>query len=269
MFIEVYIITGVIAFLFLVYLFLIAPRLRKRKFKLPEEGYAHRGLWNDERPENSMAAFRAAVERGYGIETDVRLTHDGVPVLFHDDTLKRVCGDDRRVIDCTYEELKSARLSGSDEGIPTLSELLELAGGTVPLLIELKGEDLCTDLCPVIAPMLEGYGDMITVESFNPILLSKMKKLMPKMPRGQLVTALVSQGHPGNIFKNGILSCMMLNFLSRPDFIAYNKDFPGGVSIFLCTRIFRAGRFVWTVKHREEQEKFLKKGITPIFEHRE
>ena len=62
MFIEVYIITGVIAFLFLVYLFLIAPRFRKRKFKLPEGGYAHRGLWNEERPENSMSAFRAAVE---------------------------------------------------------------------------------------------------------------------------------------------------------------------------------------------------------------
>ena len=264
-----YIAIGALAVIFIAYLFLIAPRMIKRKFKLPEGGYAHRGLWNEERPENSMSAFAAAVDAGYGIETDVRLTKDGVPVLFHDDTLKRVCGDDRRVIDLTYEELGSMRLSGSDEGIPTLAQLIELAGNKIPLLIELKGEDLNTDLCHVIAPMLEGLGDMVCVESFNPVLLNKMKKLMPKMPRGQLVTALVAQHHPGNPLKNGALSAMLLNFLSRPDFIAYNKDFPHGAGIFFCTRIFRAGRCTWTVKDKEEQEKFLKKGITPIFEHKD
>lgn len=264
-----YIAIGALAVIFIAYLFLVAPRMRKRKFKLPEGGYAHRGLWNRERPENSMAAFAAAVDAGYGIETDVRLTKDGVPVLFHDDTLKRVCGDDRRVIDLTYEELLSMRLSGTDERIPTLAQLIELAGNKVPLLIELKGEDLNTALCSVVAPMLEGLGEMVCVESFNPVLLGKMKKLMPKMPRGQLVTALVAQRHPGNPLKNGILSAMLLNFISRPDFIAYNKDFPHGAGIFFCTRIFRAGRCIWTVKGREEQEKFIKKGITPIFEHKD
>ena len=108
--IFVIVLLSLLAVLLILYIFAVVPRLKKRKFKIPEVGYAHRGLWNEERPENSAAAFSAAVERGYGIETDVRLTKDKVPVLFHDDTLTRMCGDDRRVIDCTYEELSELYL---------------------------------------------------------------------------------------------------------------------------------------------------------------
>ena len=264
----VYIAAGVIVLLFCLYLFCIAPRAKKRAFKMPNIGYAHRGFFGGDRPENSMAAFAAALERGCGIETDVRLTKDGIPVLFHDETLLRMCGDARRVIDCTYEELSELRLSDSDEKIPLLSELLELAGGKIPLLIELKGENLNADLCSAIAPMLDPFGDMVVVESFNPILLYKMKKIRPDMPRGQLVTALVSQNHPGNIFRNGALSCMLFNFLSRPDFIAYDKHFPGALSVKICTKIFRAKPFVWTAQGREEIEAFKAKNICPIFEDR-
>ncbi len=264
----VYIATGIIVLLFCLYLFCIAPRARKKVFVMPKLGYAHRGLFNENRPENSMSAFAAALELGCGIETDVRLTKDGVPVLFHDDTLLRMCGDARRVIDCTYEELCALRLAGSEEKIPLLSELLELAGGKIPLLIELKGEDLNADLCSVIAPMLDPFGDTVVVESFNPILLYKMKKIRPEMPRGQLVTALVSQNYPGNIFRNGALSCMLFNFLSRPDFIAYDKHFSDAVSVKICTKMFRAKPFVWTVQGKQEIEAYNAKNICPIFEDR-
>ncbi len=264
--IFVFTLTGVILVLFCLYLFLIAPKFKKKKFDLPEVGYAHRGLWNEERPENSMAAFAAAVERGYGIETDVRLTKDGIPVLFHDDTLLRMCKDSRKVSDCTYAELSALRLAGSDQKIPTFEEFLELAGGRVPLLIELKGEELSTELCDRIAPMLDPLGNKVVVESFNPILLHKMKKLRPDLPRGQLVTALVSQNYPGNILRNAALSCMLLNFLSRPDFIAYDKSFPNGFSIKLCTKLFGAGAFIWTVKGKEELVALEGKKICPIFE---
>ena len=264
----VYIAAGVAVLLFSLYLFCIAPRGRKKAFVMPKIGYAHRGLFNEDRPENSMAAFAAALECECGIETDVRLTKDGVPVLFHDDTLLRMCGDPRRVIDCTYDELSALRLAGSEEKIPKLSELLALAGGKIPLLIELKGEDLNADLCSVVAPMLDPFGDMIVVESFNPILLYKMKKIRPDMPRGQLVTALVSQNYPGNIFRNGALSCMLFNFLSRPDFIAYDKHFPDSVSVKICIKMFRAKPFVWTVRGKEEIEAYNAKNICPIFEDR-
>ena len=100
---------SVVAFLllsFLFYLFLIKPEKREGMEKLLSKRYAHRGLHNDERAENSLSAFRAAVEAGYGIELDVRLSSDGELVVFHDATLDRVVGREGRVIDFTAEELK-------------------------------------------------------------------------------------------------------------------------------------------------------------------
>ena len=172
-----FIAAGVIIVLICIYLFCIAPNAKKRSYKAPNGGYAHRGLFCSERPENSVAAFAAAVEKGVGIETDVRLTKDGIPVLFHDDTLLRMCGDKRRVIDCTLDELRALRLAGTDQTIPTLAELIETAGNKVPLLIELKGETKNTELCDAVAPALDALGENVTVESFNPILLYRMRKL--------------------------------------------------------------------------------------------
>ena len=262
----VIILLSLLAVALTVYIFAMAPRLKKRNFKLPKVGYAHRGLWNEERPENSAAAFSAAVERGYGLETDVRLTKDKVPVLFHDDTLTRMCGDERRVIDCTYAELTELYLKKSTEKIPTLQDILEIAGGKVPLLIELKGEDMSTELCDVIAPMLDGYGDMLTVESFNPILLSRMKKLRPEMPRGQLITNLLKKGFPDGKVKAFMLTHLLAHFFSRPDFIAYDKAFPMDFSVWVCIKIFRAVPVIWTVNGKEEIKAFNGRGICPIFE---
>ena len=93
-----------------VYLFLIAPRIPKRRLKEPAGLYAHRGLWNGERPENSLAAFRAATEQGFGIEMDVHLTKDGQLVVFHDDSLQRMCGTEGIITERTLAELKELRL---------------------------------------------------------------------------------------------------------------------------------------------------------------
>ena len=249
------------------YVFLIFPR-RKREFTLPKEkGYAHRGLWNENAPENSLAAFKRAVERSYGIETDVHLTRDGVPVIFHDDTLTRMCGDERSVEECTLEELEALRLLGTDEKIPLFSELLDLVDGRVPLLIELKGTSTSdTRLCDVIAQMLDSYVGEFVVESFNPILLGKMKRIRPDIIRGQLVTSLNRRGFPGNKFRNFALSALLTNCISRPDFIAYDHEYPNGISLFVVTRIFGAKRCVWTPRNIEIYRKFIKKGDCPIFD---
>ena len=99
----------VLAVLVLLYLFLIAPRLWKKPDRTPYMGihYAHRGLFDNksEAPENSLAAFRKAVEAGYGIELDVQLSKDKKLVVFHDATLKRMCGEKGNVWDYTLDEL--------------------------------------------------------------------------------------------------------------------------------------------------------------------
>lgn len=111
------------------YLLMIMPRMLHRPDKTPFEGvlYAHRGLHDNtsDAPENSMAAFRRAVDAGFGIEMDVQLTLDKVPVVFHDFSLKRVCGVDKKVADYTYEELQQFTLFDSNERIPKFADFLE------------------------------------------------------------------------------------------------------------------------------------------------
>jgi len=249
------------------YIFLIAPT-RKRRYSLPKKGYAHRGLWNKDLPENSLPAFKAAVDGGFGIECDVQLTKDGKPIIFHDDTLTRMCGVDRRVSELTLEEIKELRLADSEYGVPTLEEFLACVDGKVPLLIELKGVTFDTSLCDTIAPILDAYTGEFVIESFNPIILGQMKNLRPYFIRGQLVTVLNREknGASQGFIKNLLLAALMTNFISRPDFIAYDKKYPNGISLFLATQVLGAKRCVWTIKAKEEYEKAIKKGICPIFD---
>ena len=128
----------------LVYLFLIHPRVGKNvDMSAFEQVYiAHRGYFNNagECPENSLGAFQKAVENGFGIELDVQLTSDKRLVVFHDDSLLRMCKVDKKVRDCTYEELQQYRLASSNEKIPLFVDVLKLVNGAVPLIIEVKPE---------------------------------------------------------------------------------------------------------------------------------
>lgn len=128
--------------LVLVYLFLVAPRMINRADRTPFCGihYAHRGLFdnNSDAPENSLAAFKKAVDAGYGIELDVQLSKDEKLVVFHDATLKRMCGIDGKVWDYTLEELQQMKLLNSNETIPTFEQFLEVVDGKVPFILEFK-----------------------------------------------------------------------------------------------------------------------------------
>ena len=129
----------IVLILLLLWLVLILPPLRRRPLgRLADFHYAHRGLWNEDRPENSLPAFQAAVEHGFGMELDVHITKDDHLVVFHDDTLTRICGDDRRVENLTLAELRQLQLNGTACRIPTLDEVLEIVQGKTPLLIEVK-----------------------------------------------------------------------------------------------------------------------------------
>ena len=143
------------------YFLAVMPRMTGRADPAPfnTKFFAHRGLHDNKSgaPENSMPAFRKAVEKGYGIELDVQLSSDGVPVIFHDLDLARACGVQGLVRERTYEELQTLRLFGSEEKIPALKDFLEMVDGRVPLIVEFKSEDSDLTLCRVIAPMLRAY----------------------------------------------------------------------------------------------------------------
>lgn len=256
----------VAAGLFLLYLFLIAPRFRRRD--MGEMGacwYAHRGLWNAERPENSLPAFRAAVESGYGIETDVHLTRDDRLVVFHDDSLKRMCGADRNIADCTLEELRACRLNGTDCLIPTLDEFLETVGGRVPLLIEIKSDKRVALLCEKLNERLNAYSGPYMIESFDPRAVQWYRRNRPDILRGQLTFGLVSPSRIPKTALSRLLASQLMNVLGRPDFIAAEAETAHSLPLRLM-RLFPVHWVAWTVRSQEQMNGLRRRYNTQIFE---
>ena len=144
-----------------IYLFVIAPRTFKKpnREKLFGVHYAHRGLFdnNSQAPENSLPAFKLAVENGYGIELDVQLSKDGIPVVFHDATLNRMCGVDGKVWDYTLEELQQFKLASSDATIPTFADALATIAGKTPVIVEYKLDRVQTTVCELGNELLTKY----------------------------------------------------------------------------------------------------------------
>ncbi len=265
---TVIIILLILILLAALYIGLIMPRAMAKPDPAPILcDYAHRGLFDNKAlPENSMGAFRAAAAHGLGIELDVQLSSDGEVMVFHDYTLSRVCGEDVKLSELTASELSRKKLMGSEYTIPRFADVLREIGGRVPLLVELKGEDLDDSLCWKLAPMLDAYGGEYCVESFNPMYLRWFKRHRPDVVRGQLVTNLIKEKKPGNKFLNFLLSYLFLNILSRPDFIACNGKYQSGPALFICRHIFRAPLFLWTVRHEKVLELNRRRGIYSIFE---
>lgn len=158
--------------------------------------FAHRGLHGGGVPENSLAAFGLAVEAGLGIELDVQLTRDGVPVVFHDKTLKRMCGDSRRVSAVSFDEIRLLRLEETKEIIPTLKEVLELVDGRQCLLIETKLPKFHIwhhRLERAIVPLLTAYKGNYMMQSFNKYSMRYLKRRLPDIKCGILSGSMYPQ----------------------------------------------------------------------------
>ena len=267
----------IVGIIILLYILLILPRLWGRPEREPHLRvlYAHRGLFDNtsEAPENSMEAFRRAVEAGYGIELDVQTTKDGVPVVFHDFTLKRMAryaegekpdsttlNEDGtvqvpgRICDYTYEELQQFRLLGTKERIPRFDEFLRMVNGRVPLVVELKIELKDLTVCRAASALLDNYHGVYCVESFNPLGLFWYRRHCPEVMRGQLADSFrKSEGWNTPLY--WALEFLLFNVLSRPDFIAYNHKYKGNLSRVLATKLFGAVSAAWTIRSEEELTK--------------
>lgn len=255
-----------------VYLFLIAPNVLRRKVRCPELlswDYAHRGLHDENRqvPENSLAAFRLAVEAGYGIELDVHLTRDQKMVVHHDNSLKRMCGEDKRISDLPLEELRRFSLGNTAEGIPTFDEVLDVVNGRVPLLIELKSDRRGdTTLAGLLYTRLRTYQGVYCVESFDPLVVRWFKKHAPEVVRGQLAwDKRVSKGKYKK-FEQFVAAHLLLNFLSRPDFVAYGYKTDQCFSFRVMRNLFRPMLAAWTVRSQEDLERLRHLYDLQIFE---
>ncbi len=249
---AVFIVLGAIAAIALVYLALIAPSKNGRIEEYKSALYAHRGLHGDGVAENSMTAFRNAVQRGYGIELDIRLSKDGKLVVFHDDTLERVTKTQGRVDEYTAEELSRINLSDTTDTVPLFSDVLELVNGRVPLLVEIKEDAGKYGVSDAAAEMLKLYTGPYIIESFNPMSLANIAKKLPKVPRGILSqNYYVDERYRKPLYF--ILGALLLNRVCKPSFIAYNHSHYTSLSLRIARRLFGAVTFAWTVKSREEE----------------
>ena len=242
--------------LFLLWLFLAAPGKRRRETaKFARVHYAHRGLHDRDLgiPENSLAAFEKAAVRGYGIELDVQLSSDGIPIVFHDETLDRVCGRAVRVRDLTAAELTAIPLASSEQCIPTLAEALNLIGGRVPLLVEIKYYHAPCAVAQKAAALLDAYSGDYCIESFHPLAVRWFKRHRPSVVHGQLSMDYLKKKPDRKRRPYDLaLHLFLTNFLARPDFIAYDLHDKNALVFRFTSKIFHPTLFGWTAKNEQD-----------------
>ena len=253
------------------WLFMIAPRLRRPPMlkRLQKGQYAHRGLHSASAgiPENSMAAFALALEKGFGMELDVHLSKDGRLVVEHDDSLLRTCGVDRPIEDCCWDEISQLTLEGTKETLPLLEQVLALVAGKAPLVIEAKAfRGNQAALIQALVAQLEGYKGDFCIESFDPRALYCLRKIAPQMVRGQLSGRLLRHGAKVSKAVDFAMRNLLVHLISRPDFIAFDYRDSGSPPLNLCRALFRPPLFLWTLRSAASKELAQKKGAIPIFE---
>lgn len=258
----------VIGVLLLFYvLSLMGRRGRPEMKRLGAWYYAHRGLHRPGVPENSMAAFRDALEAGYGIELDVHLLKDGSLAVIHDSNLLRVTGQEGFVEDLTARDLPRFHLLGTEETIPQFRQVLELYRGKAPLIIELKSwKGNHAALARRVCQEMAGYDGPYCMESFDPWCVFWLRRHRPDIIRGQLSENFLKSGggHPWIV--RFIVTLCLENFLTRPDFLAYHFPDRKNSSVFLCRKLWRIQGVSWTLRTREDFNQAVKEGWIPIFE---
>lgn len=230
-------------------------------------GYAHRGLHSAGIPENSMAAFRAALEKGYGIELDIHLMKDGNLAVIHDASLLRTAGVDVQIEDLTLEDLENYRLEGTEEKIPLFRDVMALYEGKAPMIVELKPMNNNHDaLAAAACECLQDYQGIYCIESFDPRCVSWLKKNRPDIIRGQLTeNFLHDETLPPAI--RFALTHNLLNFTTVPDFVSYKfADRRDSFTTALCRKAWKIQGVAWTIKTQEDYDTAVAEGWLPIFE---
>ena len=256
--------------LLLVVLYILSTMGRKGHSDLPKLrgwAYAHRGLHGNGIPENSMEAFRRAKDAGYGIELDIHLMKDGNLAVIHDSLLVRTTGAEGRIEDLSTGELDNYKLEGTQEKIPLFQDVLDLYAGEAPLIVELKEHKNYAALCDAACKMLDNYNGVYCLESFDPRCIYWLRKNRPDLIRGQL-TENYFRGSKAKLpwYFKFVLRHQMLNFLTRPDFVAYRFSDRKTVSNTLCRKLWGMQGVTWTIKTIEDYNTAVAEGWLPIFE---
>ena len=229
---------------------------------LVEKYIAHRGLHTETEPENSLGAIKNAIDCNLPIEIDVHEIADGTLVVFHDKSLQRVTGQDGYIKNLKKEDLPNHKILGTEYSIPTLTEVINLVDGKVPILFELKNEGKVGSLEKSFWEIVKNYQGDYAIQSFNPFTLEWFKNHAPEVVRGQLSSFFKNQNF--SFFKRLFLKKMSFNKkISQPHFISYKvEDLPNRY----VKKFKNLPLLAWTVKSQEEYMRVLKYCDNIIFE---
>lgn len=230
---------------------------------LVEKVIAHRGIHDNGKnnPENTLTAFQKAVEGGFALELDVRLTKDQKVVVIHDGKLKRLLGLDLNVHEVPYSTLTKRTILGSDQVVPLFAQVLELVQGRVPLLIEIKSHGGVGPLEKRLYGLLKNYQGPYAVQSFNPLSVKWFRDHAPEVVRGQLSGNFLVDEYEKDFqgseevpaYQRFLLRNLLMNFLSKPHFIAYELQ---GTEHARLLHLQKLGvpLLGWTLRTRQEYE---------------
>ena len=222
---------------------------------------AHRGLHKNKIiPENSMLAFKAAIEKNYAIEFDINITKDNQIVVFHDDDLNRLCNKKENIEDVSYDFLKDLNLYESNEKIPLLKELLDQVAGKIPLIIEIKKHKNIGLLENILLEMLKEYKGEYFICSFEKDILFWLEKNKPKEIRG-----LIFESLPIKFKKYEKIAFLYKYFKSKADFISLEDKLIDS-SIYDFCKKKELDIVVWTIKDKKSFQNIDKKVSAVIFE---
>lgn len=244
----------VVLVLFCILLYFVKPNVRRPSDWVSGE-FAHRGLHGQGVPENSLAAFHAAKEKGLGVELDVQFTKDGQIIVLHDKNILRMCGVDHMAADLTYEELCAYPLAGTGEIIPLLKDVLAVLEN-MPVICEVKpyaGKVGIPELCRQTVALFESYPGKVCFESFSPYAVRWFRKNRPEFLRGQLSASAHAGEESLKGYEAFALRNLFVNLMGRPDFVAF--DFKADTfGFWLCRTFFRPLLVAWTARGDTERE---------------
>lgn len=232
---------------------------------LLEAPIAHRGLHDNDHPENSLGAFEQAIEQNYLIELDVQLSKDNIPIVFHDTNLKRMTGVEGVVGDYTAAQLQQLCLANTTEQIPTLQEVLLLVKNQTGILLEIKDAPQIEPVCQQVALAIEEYKGAIAIQSFNPFVIEWFKNNQPHLPRGIISGNFSKDAESLAEYEKFALKHLMLNFKAKPQFINYELE---GMPNEAVARLRKKGIpiLVWTIKNNVDYHKAMQYGDNVVFD---
>ncbi|MBR3296266.1 MAG: glycerophosphodiester phosphodiesterase [Firmicutes bacterium] len=236
--------------------------------ELKKQIYAHRGYHDKPQiPENSLPAFKRAIENGWGAELDVHILKDGTLAVFHDSELKRCAGVDGIIEDLDRAQLKELRLEGTDNTVPLFDEVLALFENATPLIIELKTyKGNHRALAEAVCRRLDSYKGLYCIESFDPRAIADVRELRPGTCTGQLSQDFEKEPSGLPRYQRIILTNLLFNVKTRPDFIAYRFEDRFKKNNQRVVKKLGVQEVNWTIRSKKDFDECIRAGSIPIFE---